>query len=185
MPSPNAARYPGTGLSRWIPRLALLLILAPSTSSHANNHRLEALAPSARNVAASALLHQDAKRQVWVNPRSSVYHCPGTRYWGNTKSGLFMSEDGAIAKGHRPAYGKSCGLTGPVPDSSGAPRLQLVAPARPVTPADTVRVWVNTGSGVFHCPGSRYYGRTQRGRYLTRTEARAAGYRAAGGTACR
>lgn len=177
MRNPNLARYPGTWLSRSIPRLALLLILAPSASSHP-------LAPPARNEAATAL-HQDAKRQVWVNPRSSVYHCPGTRYWGNTKSGRYMSEDDAIAKGHRPAYGKSCGLTGPVPDSNGVPRLQLVAPAGPVAAADTVRVWVNTGSGVFHCPGGRYFGRTQQGRYLTQTEARAAGYRAASGTACR
>jgi hypothetical protein len=29
---------------------------------------------------------------VWVNTRSGVYHCPGTRYYGNTKSGELIPE---------------------------------------------------------------------------------------------
>ena len=40
-------------------------------------------------------------------------------------------------------------------------------------------VWVNTKSGIYHLPGSRWYGHTQQGRYLAEAEARAAGYRAA------
>jgi hypothetical protein len=28
--------------------------------------------------------------KVWVNPRSMVYHCPGTQYYGTTKSGEYM-----------------------------------------------------------------------------------------------
>jgi hypothetical protein len=46
--------------------------------------------------------------KVWVNTRSGVYHCPGTRWYGNTKSGEYMKQKQAQEKGYRPAYGKVC-----------------------------------------------------------------------------
>jgi len=47
--------------------------------------------------------------KVWVNTSSGVYHCPGTRWYGNTKRGKYMGECEAIKDGNRPAYGKPCG----------------------------------------------------------------------------
>lgn len=46
--------------------------------------------------------------RVWVNTASKVYHCPGTRYYGATKSGKYMRQDEALAGGYRPAYGRGC-----------------------------------------------------------------------------
>jgi len=46
---------------------------------------------------------------VWVNTNSGVYHCPGTRWYGKTKSGQFMTQREAQSKGNRPAYGAVCG----------------------------------------------------------------------------
>jgi hypothetical protein len=47
--------------------------------------------------------------RVWVNTNSGVYHCPNTRWYGKTKSGKYMKEKEAHAKGYRPAYGIVCG----------------------------------------------------------------------------
>lgn len=46
--------------------------------------------------------------KVWVNTRSGVYHCPGSRWYGNTKRGEYMTQKQAQEKGYRPAYGKAC-----------------------------------------------------------------------------
>lgn len=40
-------------------------------------------------------------------------------------------------------------------------------------------VWVNTDSGVYHKPGTRWYGKTKRGKYMLETDAIKAGYKAA------
>ena len=46
--------------------------------------------------------------KVWVNSSSHVYHCPGTRYYGNTKAGEYMTQKEAQGTGNRAAYGRVC-----------------------------------------------------------------------------
>jgi micrococcal nuclease len=45
-------------------------------------------------------------------------------------------------------------------------------------------VWVNTRSGVYHCPGSDAFGTTTKGHFLPESIAVARGFRARGGLAC-
>lgn len=47
-----------------------------------------------------------AADQVWVNGK--VYHCPGTRYYGNTKNGEYMTEQAAIAAGATASHNRPC-----------------------------------------------------------------------------
>jgi hypothetical protein len=57
--------------------------------------------PTSRQVSEVA----DTSGQVWVNTRSGRYWKPGSRYYGKTKQGEYMSEKEAVQKGYRPANG--------------------------------------------------------------------------------
>ncbi len=45
---------------------------------------------------------------VWVNTESKVYHCAGSRYYGKTKAGKYLSEEAAKAEGDRPNDNRPC-----------------------------------------------------------------------------
>lgn len=68
------------------------------------------------------------------------------------------------------------GATAPTP-STNFVKPALTNPSG-ACPGD-VRVWVNTHSGVYHLPGSRWYGTTRHGEFMCRKQADADGYRAA------
>ena len=46
--------------------------------------------------------------KVWVNSGSKTYHCQGTRWYGTTKHGEYMSETQAKAQGYHADHGKAC-----------------------------------------------------------------------------
>ena len=63
--------------------------------------------------------------------------------------------------------------------STSAPAPKPAA-AQQAGPANTGGVvWVNTDSGIYHRPGSRFYGKTKKGKYMTEADAKKAGYREA------
>ncbi len=46
------------------------------------------------------------------------------------------------------------------------------------------KVWVNTATHVYHCPGARYYGKTKDGKYLSEPDAKKEGDKPARGEVC-
>jgi len=65
-------------------------------------------APAATSGSAAAAAPGGGPGLVWVNTASKVYHCSGTRYYGKTKAGKYVTEAAAKAEGDRPDHGKPC-----------------------------------------------------------------------------
>ena len=68
--------------------------------------------------------------------------------------------------------------TTPAPKPMPQPAAQQAPGAAPN------KVWINTASNVYHCPGDRYYGKTKAGKYMTEPEAKAAGAHGERNTTC-
>ncbi|HKV66136.1 MAG TPA: hypothetical protein VJN66_07120 [Rhodanobacteraceae bacterium] len=46
--------------------------------------------------------------KVWVNSESKTYHCQGTKWYGTTKHGEYMTESQAKSQGYHADHGKAC-----------------------------------------------------------------------------
>lgn len=46
---------------------------------------------------------------VWVNKENHTYHCAGSKWYGKTKKGEYMSEAAARGGRNHSATGKACG----------------------------------------------------------------------------
>ena len=86
----------------------------------------------------------------------------------------------AIASNWIEAYKRH---VGPQPKALGRPsedeRAETAPEATPVVPGP---VWVNTKSGKYWRPGSRFYGKTRQGKFMSGQEAKTEGFQPAHGT---
>ena len=118
----------------------------------------------------------------------------GTYYTGPTKDGACRGHKGVkewygappatAAKTTAPPAAKTPAASTPAPAAAPAPK----APSRMVTQAaggGADKVWLNTASNVYHCPGSKYYGKTKAGAYMSEAEAKSKGAHADHNQACK
>ena len=87
--------------------LLCLPLLAQTTPAPAAHTDVAPVSPAATSAVVQSTEGNPDVR-VWVNTATGVYHCPGSRWYGNTKQGEYMTQAEAQKKHYRPAYGKVC-----------------------------------------------------------------------------
>jgi hypothetical protein len=130
-------------------------------------------------------------------PAGATGVCNDGSYWtGATKSGACRGHKGVktwyAAGGSAPAAAPTAPAT-PAAAAPAAPAAPASAPAaKTKTMASTTpaagggpgMVWLNTSTKVYHCYGTKYYGTTKAGAYMTEAQAKAKGAHADAGKPC-
>jgi hypothetical protein len=123
-----------------------------------------------------ARLFDQARKALRTVPREAIIEIVGLGFFDTQHGQRGMAPNGIEI---HPVLRLT--VVSPAPhDTLSTQRPLLSAPA---ALADSV--WVNSSSGVYHCPGTRWFGRTVRGRFASEREALQSGARPAGGRQCR
>ena len=103
----------------------------------------------------------------------------GTEYTGASKKGACRGHKG-IKEWYADKQAPDAKAEKPAPAADADDETEApAAPAKTAVPAPAAgsgKVWVNTRSKIYHCEGSKFYGNTKEGEYLSEADAQAKGF---------
>jgi hypothetical protein len=119
---------------------------------------------------------------------SMTVHCKdGTTQTVSTTKGACHGHKG-IDKSASGTAGNTAASSAPAaaPATAAKSKAMPEPAAAPAAGGGAGQVWVNTGSKTktYHCQGSKWYGKTKEGKYMSAADAQAAGYHAAKNEKC-
>jgi len=85
--------------------VATILIMAGCDGGQKTTSNTTTTGTAMRSQAAPPNINCGAVQPVWVNTRTHVYHMPGDRAYGRTRSGKYLCPSAARAEGDHPAGG--------------------------------------------------------------------------------
>ena len=100
----------------------------------------------------------------------------GTTFSGTKRTGACRGHGGVQTWG--PV------ATAPTPAAPPPQAAPTTAGGTNAPPGGSGQVWVNTASKVYHCPGTRWYGKTKAGTFMPEAQARSQGDKPAYGKGC-
>lgn len=117
-----------------------------------------------------------------ITPLVTVGNAPAAAVSPQPTSSASKRQSSSTAASDAPApsnppASSSAAAAAPAPAASAPPAAKSAPQAQP-SPGSGM-VWVNLDSGVYHKEGTRYYGKTKNGKYMSEADAIKAGYRAA------
>jgi hypothetical protein len=187
---------------------------AAASSSKAASAKSTSAKSSSKATAASSTKTSTAKSTAATNDAGSgtpIAKCKdGTTFNGTSHRGACRGHKGVDTWLDEPAAGGAAASPKTSTTSTSAKAPPPAAPASapsmapsstpsaaktasPPTPSSEIKaqagggagkVWVNSGTKVYHCQDDQWYGKTKEGSYMTEAQAKAAGNRASRGKDC-
>jgi acyl-CoA synthetase (NDP forming) len=108
---------------------------------------------------------------------------PATANSANSTTDTTTTSSAKKARKKNAAATDSASTSAPAVASSSTATAKAPVATAPASTAPPQKgmVWVNTASGVYHVEGTKYYGKTKQGKYMTEADAQKAGYHIAKG----
>jgi hypothetical protein len=142
-----------------------------------------ATTPAASTTAPAATAPEAAAIPTATTPSAGATGLckDGTEYTGESKRGACRGHKGLKEwyADKQPAAETAPVQAAPAATAPAAtPTPSTTAPAAAAPVAGSGKVWVNTDSKIYHCEGTKYYGKTKQGEYMDEAQAQAQGFRA-------